>query len=113
MSNEEHPHEHEHEHVELSREVQEKYNSMKDLKPMRKGEFLGAEQDKFYVAVSEEEVYELSPLAYYIWALCDGEHTVESIANDISENAQVEFNRVIEPLVIVLEEMKKVNLVEY
>jgi ribosome biogenesis protein Nip4 len=103
-----------HEHkYELSKETQEKYDAIKDLKPMHKGDFIGVEQDKFYVSLSEEEVYELSPLAYYVWAMCDGEHTVEDMANDISQNANIEFNRVVEPLIIVLDEMKKVGLVEY
>lgn len=93
--------------------VIEKYNSMRDVKPTRKGEFIGAERDKFYVALSEEEVYELSPLAYYIWSLCDGDHTVRDIAQDISNNANVPYHEVIEPLLIVLEQMQKVGLVGY
>jgi len=70
---------------------------MKHLKPIRKGSYLGSEEDKSYIAISEEEVYELSPLAFYIWSLSNGEHTVEDIANIISEAAQVELERVIEP----------------
>jgi Coenzyme PQQ synthesis protein D (PqqD). len=97
----------------LEKSIVDKYVEIYGLKPSRKGEFLGAEQDKFYVAVSEEEVYELSPLAYYVWALCDGEHTVEDMVNDISENAKVEYDQVVEPLLIVLDEMKKAGLVTY
>jgi hypothetical protein len=97
----------------LEKSIVDKYVEIHGLKPSRKGEFLGAEQDKFYVAVSEEEVYELSPLAYYVWALCDGEHTVEDMVNDISENAKVEYDQVVEPLLIVLDEMKKAGLVAY
>lgn len=97
----------------LDKNIVDKYFGIKGLKPQRRGEFLGVEQDKFYIAVSEDEVYELSPLAYYVWALCDGDHTVEDMASDISENANVEYSQVIEPLLIVLDEMRKAGLVEY
>ncbi|MEM4101753.1 MAG: PqqD family protein [Desulfurococcaceae archaeon] len=97
----------------LVKDVYDKYMEMKNLKPVRSGEFIGVEKDKFYVQLSEEEVYELSPLAYYIWALCDGEHSVEDITRDISENALVPLYQVVEPVLIVLEEMKKANLVSY
>ncbi|MEM0000435.1 MAG: PqqD family protein [Desulfurococcaceae archaeon] len=97
----------------LDRGVVDRYVEVRGTKPTRRGNFLGVEEDKFYVAVSEEEVYELSPLAYYIWALCDGEHTVEDMAHNISENANVEYYKVIEPLLVVLDEMRKVGLIEY
>ncbi|MGC8983394.1 MAG: PqqD family protein [Desulfurococcaceae archaeon] len=97
----------------LGEELASKYAMLRDLRPVRKGDFIGVEQDKFYVQLSEEEIYELSPLAYYIWALCDGEHRVDDIARDISENARVAYYEVIEPLVVVLEEMKKAGLVAY
>ena len=93
--------------------VIERYKAIRDSKPTRKGEFLGVERDKFFVAISDEEVYELSPLAYYIWALCDGEHTVKDIAVDISNNANVPYHEVIEPLLIVLDQMVKAGLVGY
>jgi len=97
----------------LDKEIVDRYVGIKGLKPLRRGNFVGAEEDKFYVSLSEEEVYELSPLAYYIWALCDGERTVEDVAHNISENANVEYYRVIEPLVLVLDEMKRAGLVEF
>ncbi|MEM4756787.1 MAG: hypothetical protein QW254_01930 [Desulfurococcaceae archaeon] len=43
-----------------------KYNEIKSLKPTRQGGFIGANEDKFYIALSEEDVYELSPLTYYV-----------------------------------------------
>jgi len=99
--------------VEVAREVLERYNAIKDVIPERRGDLIGFERDKFYVALSEEEVYELSPLAYYVWALCSGDLTVEEIAHQISEGADVDINMVIEPLLIVLEELKKAGLVVY
>ena len=99
--------------VEVAREVLERYNAIKDVIPERRGDLIGFERDKFYIALSEEEVYELSPLAYYVWALCSGDLTVEEIAHQISEGADVDINMVIEPLLIVLEELKKAGLVVY
>ena len=90
-----------------------KYEEMKNLKPVRQGTFVGEEGEKFYVAKSEEEVYELSPLAYYIWLLCDGEHTVEEVAHTLSRDVDVELEDVIEPLIAVLESLHNVQLVGY
>ncbi|MEM1702020.1 MAG: PqqD family protein [Desulfurococcaceae archaeon] len=90
-----------------------KYNEIKSLKPTRQGEFIGAEEDKFYIALSEEDVYELSPLAYYVWAMCDGEHSVKEIAETIVKEAIVEYHEVVEPLVIVLDQLEKVGLIKY
>lgn len=97
----------------LNKDIVDRYVELKERKPTRRGNFLGVEEDKFYVAVSEEEVYELSPLAYYVWALCDGDHTVEDMARNISENANVEYHQVVEPLILVLDEMKRAGLVDY
>jgi hypothetical protein len=90
-----------------------KYEEMKNLKPLRQGTFVGEEEEKFYIAKSEEEVYELSPLAYYIWLLCDGEHTVEEVAQTLSKDVNVELEDVIEPLIAVLESLHNVKLVGY
>ncbi|MEL9908497.1 MAG: PqqD family protein [Desulfurococcus sp.] len=107
---EEHVHEHDHPGHE---EALNRFNELKDVKPVRQGEFLGEEQEKFYVALSEEEVYELSPLAYYIWVMCDGEHTVNELAESISKEAQVDFKDVIEPLVMALDQLHEAKLVNY
>jgi len=104
--------EHEHEHP-GHEEIIARFNELKDVKPIRQGEFIGEEQEKFYVALSEEEVYELSPLAYYIWVMCDGEHSVNELAEAISKEAQVDFNDVVEPLVVALEQLHEAKLVNY
>lgn len=97
----------------IDSKIVDKYMEIKAFKPSRCGQFVGSEADKFYVALSEEVVYELSPLAYYVWALSDGNHTIEDIAIDISNNARVEYYQVVEPLIIVLDEMKRAGLVDY
>lgn len=103
-----------HEHEEIpDMDLRSRYEEIKGLKPLRQGEFIGEEKEGFYVMLSEDEVYELSPLAYYVWILCDGNTTVEEMAKKIGEEAQVEFREVIEPLVLALEQMREVNLVKY
>ncbi|ADV64701.1 PqqD family protein [Desulfurococcus mucosus] len=109
---EEHGHEHEHEHPGHG-ELLARFNELKGVKPVRQGEFLGEEKEKFYVALSEEEVYELSALAYYVWVMCDGEHTVGELAEAISKEAQVDFNDVVEPLVVALDQLHEAGLVNY
>ncbi len=96
----------------ISEKAREIYDQLREKKPKRNGAFLGEEQDKFYVAKSEEEIYELSALAYYVWLLCDGEHTVEEIANKISEDVQVSVKEVIEPLALAINSLNEAGLVE-
>ncbi|MGC9122242.1 MAG: PqqD family protein [Thermogladius sp.] len=90
-----------------------RYEEIRGLKPLRQGSFLGEEGEKFYVAKSEEEVYELSPLAYYVWLLCDGEHTVEDVANTLSSEVNMPLEDIVEPLVEVLESLHGAQLVVY
>lgn len=89
------------------------YNDIKDKKPMRQGVFVGEEDEKFYVAKSEEEVYELSALAYYVWLICDGESTVEKLAERMSHEINVDINEVIEPLTTALNSLHEVGLIKF
>ncbi|MCD6300539.1 MAG: PqqD family protein [Staphylothermus sp.] len=93
--------------------VNELFQEIKILKPTRQGVFLGEEEEKFYVAKSEEEVYELSALAYYVWLLCDGEHTVEEMVSKMSQDVKVSEEEVIEPLVIALDSLSHAGLVKF
>ncbi|MCY0868320.1 MAG: PqqD family protein [Desulfurococcus sp.] len=95
-----------------SNEINATYNALKDSKPMRNGELIGEEDERFYVALGEE-VYELSPLAYYVWAMCDGEHTVGELAESISVNVGVELKEVIAPLVATLSQLHDAGLINY
>ncbi|RLG83790.1 MAG: PqqD family protein [Thermoprotei archaeon] len=89
----------------------EKFNNMKEQVPERKGTFLGEEGENFYVALSENEVYELSPLAYYVWLLCDGKNTINEIADRMSRDLKMNINEIIEPLLMALDGLTSVNLV--
>ncbi|MEM0111761.1 MAG: hypothetical protein QXP02_04645 [Desulfurococcaceae archaeon] len=44
---------------------------------------------------------------------CDGEHSAEEIAETIIKEAIVEYHEVVEPLVIVLNQLEKVGLIKY
>ncbi len=89
----------------------ETFDQLKDLKPSRNGNYLGEKGEKFYIAVSPEEIYELSPLAYYVWLLCDGEHTVAEIAERMSKDLSMPLEEIVEPLMIALDGLSNVNLV--
>ncbi|ADI32132.1 PqqD family protein [Staphylothermus hellenicus] len=91
----------------------EMFNEIKTLKPLRQGVFLGEEDEKFYVAKSEKEAYELSALAYYVWLLCDGEHTVNEILERMSSDIKVEQSEVIEPLVLSLHSLSHAGLIRF
>jgi aminopeptidase-like protein len=88
------------------------FEDMKELKPKRLGVYLGEESEKFYVALSEDKVYELSALAYYVWLLCDGEHTVNDIANRMSNDVKLELSEIVEPLVMALNSLSEAGLVK-
>ncbi len=89
----------------------ELFERVKEDIPERQGRFLGEEKDRFYIALSPEEVYELSPLAYYVWLLCDGEHSVGDLATKMSSDLGLGVEEVIEPLMIALNGLTSVSLV--
>ncbi|MCD6487847.1 MAG: PqqD family protein [Desulfurococcales archaeon] len=101
----------EHLHPSTPEEAKELFDKIKQSKPVRNGNFLGEEKEKFYVAISPNEVYELSPLAYYVWLLCDGEHTLSEIANRMSKELSISIEEVVEPLILALDGLSHVNLV--
>ncbi len=102
--------EHEHSHEEHE-DALAKFEEVKYVRPSRNGEFVGQEGDNFYVALSEEEVYALSPLAYYIWSMCDGEHNVEDLAGKMSQDLNVNIDEAKEVLAIALTRMSEVDLI--
>ncbi len=88
------------------------FEEMRGLKPKRQGVYLGEESEKFYVALSEDKVYELSALAYYVWLLCDGDHTVNDIANRMSNDVKLELSEIVEPLIMALNSLSEAGLVK-
>jgi len=89
------------------------WREIRSKKPLKQGRFIGEEGDRFYVALSEEEVYELSPVVYYVWLMCDGEHTVEEILDKLSEDVEISREELVKPLTLVFDSLHKANLVKY
>jgi len=91
----------------------EKWIETKDKIPLRKGSFIGEEDEKFYILSENDELYELSPLVYYIWLISDGEHTVEQLVDRMSEDIGVSREDLVEPFLIALESLIKAGLIVY
>ncbi|MEM0379976.1 MAG: PqqD family peptide modification chaperone [Desulfurococcaceae archaeon] len=94
-------------------DIRNLWEEYRNKKPFRQGYFIGEESGKFYVAKNEEEVYELSPLVYYIWLISDGEHTLEQLADQMCKDINVELDQVVEPLVLAINSLNKVELVKF
>lgn len=89
------------------------WEEFKDKKPLRLGIFVGEENEKYYVAKSEEEVYELSALVYYVWLICDGERTVEQLADQMSKDISIDLDQIIEPLILAINSLNRVQLLRF
>lgn len=89
------------------------FEEVKGLKPQKVGEFLDKSEDGqgYIVKISEEKVYELAPIAYYVWELCDGEKTVDQIVSQISTEANIPTEQVRDPILMVLDELQKASLI--
>ncbi|MCC6016347.1 MAG: PqqD family protein [Desulfurococcaceae archaeon] len=79
----------------------------------RKGVELGEERGEFIVALDEEKVYALAPIVFYIWAKCDGETTVGSIVEDLTQYIEgatedVVYNAVVD----IIDRLLEVGLLE-
>ncbi|MBP1357294.1 MAG: PqqD family protein, partial [Sulfolobus sp.] len=66
----------------------------------------------YIVKLSDEKVYELAPIAYYIWDMCDGQKTVEDIVSQVSKEASLPIEQVKDPVVAILDELMKADLVK-
>ncbi|EZQ10793.1 MULTISPECIES: PqqD family protein [Acidianus] len=86
---------------------------VKDRKPQKSGEFIdkAEEGDNYIIKLSEDKVYEVAPIAYYIWAMCDGEKTVNDIVEEVSKEANIEFDQLKDPIVQVLEQLQQATLI--
>ena len=89
------------------------FDEVKDLKPQKVGEFLDKSEDGegYIIKISEEKVYELAPIAYYVWELCDGEKTIDQIVTQISTEANIPSEQVRDPILMVLDELQKNALI--
>lgn len=89
------------------------YEDIKDRKPRREGEYMDKSEDgeKYIIKLSEDKIYEVAAVAYYIWAMCDGDRTVDQIIQEISKEAQIEEDQIRGPIVAVLEQLQEASLI--
>jgi len=80
---------------------------------VRKGIEIGQDKGMYIVALSEEKVFGLTPVAYFVWSLCDGSTTlgtiVESVAEQVPERKVEELYAIITK---VIDELLEAGLVE-
>ncbi|MEM1644732.1 MAG: PqqD family protein [Ignisphaera sp.] len=79
----------------------------------KKGVEFGVEGGEFLVAADEEKIYALAPVVYYVWSKCDGETTVGSIVEELTEyvedaNKDVVYNAVVD----IIDRLVEVGLLE-
>ncbi|BBG25412.1 PqqD family protein [Sulfuracidifex tepidarius] len=100
------------------------FNEMKERKPSKKGEFLDMAEDgqNFIIKLSDDKVFEVHPVAYYVWSLCDGNTSVETIVDKIEEEikkepegsqSEITKDQLIEPVVTILNELEKASLIMF
>jgi hypothetical protein len=86
----------------------------KDLsnsKPMRNGELINQEGENYYIKISDDKVYEVAPVAYYIWYMCDGNSTVDQIIERISKEANLSIEQLHDPVYTIIRELLKAELI--
>lgn len=89
------------------------FDEVKDKKPQRMGEYIDKAEngENYIIKVADDKIYEVAPIAYYIWALCDGEKTVTQLIDEISKEANIEFEQLKEPVVAVLDQLQQASLI--
>lgn len=89
------------------------FDEIKDKKPQKVGEFIDKAEDgdNYIIKVSEDKIFEVAPIAYYIWAMCDGSKTVTQIIDEISKEANIEFDQLKDPVTAVLEQLQQASLI--
>lgn len=69
--------------------------------------------ENYVIKVEEDKVYEVAPIAYYVWSLCDGNSTVDEIITKISSEAELSQDQVRDPVVMVISELANASLVSF
>ncbi len=82
-----------------------------ETKPTRVGVGGQADEESFVVMVSDDRAFKLSPGAFYVWALCDGEHTVSQIIDDICSETGLARSDVEEPVITIIKTLAENGLV--
>jgi hypothetical protein len=89
------------------------FDEIKDVKPVRKGEVIDKSEDgeNYIIKLAEDKIYEVAPIAFYVWNMCDGEKTVSQIIEEISKEANIESSQIRDPIVTVLEQLQEASLI--
>ncbi len=90
-----------------------KYEEVKQVKPLKKGQVIDhlEDQDSYVIKLDEERIYQVAAIAYYVWEMCDGNRTVQDIVTEISRAANLKEDEVSGPVVQILEELSKAELI--
>ncbi|BCU68229.1 hypothetical protein HS7_16660 [Sulfolobales archaeon HS-7] len=96
------------------------FEEMRNVTPLKRGEAVGQDESEegFYIKLDEERTYEVAPVAFYVWNMCDGKRTVSDIANEIvsevkaeSVGEQIDEDKVINSIMVILGELLKASLI--
>jgi len=89
------------------------YEEIKSKFPKKMGEVIAKSEDNenFIIKVSDDKIYEVVPVAYYIWEMCDGSHTVEQIVDEISKEAGIPPEQLRETIALIISELEKASLI--
>ena len=89
------------------------YEEVKSIKPIKKGQVIDhlEDQDAYIIQLDESKVYQVASIAYYVWEMCDGTKTVQDIVGEISKAANLSEEEVSGPIVQILEELSKAELI--
>ncbi len=84
------------------------------LIPIKKGALLGMYGENYIIALGEEEnVFMLTPIAYYIWDLCDGESTTNDIVSIVKEELNLDHDDARNVVSIVLKKLNEIGLIYF
>jgi hypothetical protein len=61
---------------------------------------------------TNEKIHVLNHTAYLIWKLCDGNHTINDIENEISKNySKTEYSDILQDIGAIIEDFDKIKLI--
>ncbi|RLG89127.1 MAG: hypothetical protein DRO15_01325 [Thermoprotei archaeon] len=79
-------------------------------RPVKKGDVLGVEGEDYIIAIGEE-LYALSPAAFYIWRMCDG-RSISELVDRASSELGIPKDQLKEVFVNIVTRLAEYGLVE-
>lgn len=70
------------------------------------------DEEKILFDQEDNQIHQLNSTAAFIWELCDGNRSIEDIANMVADNFDVSFSVALTDVKAVLTEFQKRRLVE-